>query len=480
MLRRLINIFKIRKEERIPALVALVVFMTLNAIIVCRYWDRFSIISDSYHKLFVGQFRISGFDPLTYEVLSNWWPAYNVYRHPLLAFFMYPLNQINQGLMMLTGMNFATVIVGILLTICATYCVLFLHRICHNVIGVSRGQSLSLCAMFFGFGFIMLSCMVPDHFVLSMFCLLLTLWLAGEKLKRGSALNWWQTLCLFVLTAGVSLNNGLKIFLAALVTRRQRFFRPLYLLLAVIVPACIIWGFARWEYRTFVWPKEMARNEIRAKKQKAIMEQLRASVSDSLSKEGKTDSAAIAKEVKRINQQRATAKYRRDHKQIWNKNTGKPIMKGEFMRWTDITTSRWDAAVENLFGEAIQLHRSHALGDVLRNRPVVVRYDGIWKYVNYGIEALLLLMTIMGIWFGRRNLLLWTALSFFLMDMVLHMGLGFGINEIYIMSAHYLYIIPIAMAYLMKKYPTKCLTAIVAVTAAWCWAWNISIILGTY
>ena len=30
------------------------------------------------------------------------------------------------------------------------------------------------------------------------------------------------------------------------------------------------------------------------------------------------------------------------------------------------------------------------------------------------------------------------------------MGLGFGINEIYIMSPHYLYAIPIAMAYLLK------------------------------
>jgi hypothetical protein len=35
--------------------------------------------------------------------------------------------------------------------------------------------------------------------------------------------------------------------------------------------------------------------------------------------------------------------------------------------------------------------------------------------------------------------------------MALHMGLGFGINEIYIMSPHYLYVLPIAMAYLLRS-----------------------------
>ena len=34
--------------------------------------------------------------------------------------------------------------------------------------------------------------------------------------------------------------------------------------------------------------------------------------------------------------------------------------------------------------------------------------------------------------------------------MALHIGLGFGINEVYIMSAHWIYVIPIAAAYALK------------------------------
>lgn len=41
------------------------------------------------------------------------------------------------------------------------------------------------------------------------------------------------------------------------------------------------------------------------------------------------------------------------------------------------------------------------------------------------------------------------ALAFAALDMLLHVGLGFGINEVYIMTAHWIYIIPLSMAVLL-------------------------------
>jgi hypothetical protein len=41
--------------------------------------------------------------------------------------------------------------------------------------------------------------------------------------------------------------------------------------------------------------------------------------------------------------------------------------------------------------------------------------------------------------------------SWFLLDMGLHVGLGFGINEVYIMSAHWMFIIPIAIGFLVNR-----------------------------
>ena len=56
-----------------------------------------------------------------------------------------------------------------------------------------------------------------------------------------------------------------------------------------------------------------------------------------------------------------------------------------------------------------------------------------------------------GIACGFRSRLLWLALSWFGFDMVLHLGLGFGINEVYIMSPHWLFVLPLAMAFMLLR-----------------------------
>lgn len=452
-MRKILNILYIHREERWLALVATLVFGALNAVTVVNYFDKFSQLSENYHKLFVRTFCISGFDPLTYEVISNWDTAYNVYRHPLLAFFLWPVSMLNKGLMALTGMNFATTLTAVIITLCAVYSCLFLFRILYNVMALRMREAIALVALYFSFGFVILSSMVPDHFIMSQFALLMTLWLAGEKLKKGSALNMWQTIGLFLFTAGISLNNGLKIFLAALVTRRKRFFRWKYLLFAVLIPSAMIWGFARWEYRTYVLPKEYARHLVLKKKM--------------------------------VNHHRP--------KKSRSGKMGEPFAKGEFMRWTDKTTSRWDVGVECLFGEAIQLHKDHLLGDVLRNRPVIVKY----RYAaNYVVEGAIVLLFLLGIWAGRKSLLMWTAMSMFGMDMILHMGLGFGINEIYIMTVHYMFVVPVVIGQRLSSRPSskpsphsplkgesrkamgrRLYVTLIWVLAAWCWVWNISAIV---
>ena len=267
----------------------------------------------------------------------------------------------------------------------------------------------------------------------------------GVCIKKGRKLTIWQTILLFVFTAGVSLNNGLKTYLAALFTNGRKFFGIKYFLLGIILPAALMWGFARWEYRTFVWPKEMARHEAKIKKNKEATAKIYQQYRDTAQVK---DSAKVEAAVKKIIKDKAHAKYVRDHKQIWNKNTGKPIAKGEFMNWTDKTTSRGETLVENFFGEGIMLHQQNLLGDVLRNRPVIVKYQ---SPVNYVIEACIVLLFVLGILAGRKSKFLWLTLTFFLMDTALHIGLGFGINEVYIMTAHYMYALPIAIAFLALK-----------------------------
>ena len=451
-MKKVFHIFKIQKEERWLALIIFALLAILNGLVIAKYNAPFTQITNDYYKNFIRHFCVSGFDPLTYWVLSDWSAAYNVYRHPLLAFYMYVPYLINMGLMKLTGYNCALYIAVIIQMFCAFYSMVFLYRIFREVIELGKWASHALTLLFFSFGYVMVSAIVPDHFVISMLLLILALYVSGRRMKNHHDFKIWQSVLYFLLTAGTSLNNGLKIFFSALFVNGKRFFRPKHLLLAVILPAGLLWGFCYWEYRTYVWPNEMARKEAKAKKEAA-----------------KKDSIQKAKQLAK-----EKTKKKRGPKQ------GAPLTKVGFMSWTDISTSRTESVVENLMGESIQLHPDYLLGDELRHRPMIVKYRYWW---NYAVEGIISLLFLSGIWYGRKSKYLWLVLSYFALDMVLHIGLGFGINEVYIMTAHWIYAMPIAMGFLVKNAPIrfrKYLVGIVAAIALYLIIYNGSLIVGYF
>jgi len=433
---RIFSIFKIAKAERRVAGAALALMAGLNTLLLCRYALVFTPLQDNYRTFFIKYFHLSGFDPLTYAVVSNWAAEYNVYRHPLLAFFMYVPYLLNQALIALTGVNCTVFVIAALLVFCSFYSFVFFYRILRQIIGLDARDAALLSFFFFSFAYVMLSVMAPDHFILSLFMLLLTLYITGMRMQQNKPLPIVHTLALFILTAGISLNNGLKVFIAALWANGRRFFRPRYLLFAILLPAALLWQFSRFEYKQLVWPDEMARHEARAK-QRAEQQK------KNNEKAMQVNPTAVTTEHN--SQQHHSAPSATPPKPS---KMGTPMMQGEFMRWTDISTSRMQSVIENLFGESIQLHQDHRLEDVFGPRPVIVPYRWV---VNYVVEGLIVLLFLAGIVCGRRSRFLWMALSFALTDMVLHVGLGFGLNEIYIMSAHWIYVIPLAMAYLFTS-----------------------------
>ena len=458
-MKKIFDIFKIKKEERWLALSIFLALAILNGVVIAHYAGTFTLVTDDYYKNFIRHFCVSGFDPLTYWVLSDWNAAYNVYRHPLLAFYMYIPYLINMGLMKLTGYNCALFIAVIIQMFCGFYATLFLQRIFREVLELDKAASSILTLLFFSFGYVMVTCIVPDHFVISMLLLILALYVSGRRIKHNHPFKIWQTVVYFVLTAGTSLNNGLKIFFSALFVNRKRFFCPKYLLLAVILPAALLWGFCRWEYRTFVWPVEMARKEMKAKKaaeKKARQERMAQlkQIKDSLTKD------SIQRGLKIITPEEITQKTKNDSiqkaKQLAQNEArkkrgpkqGAPIMKGEFMNWTDATSSRTQSIVENLMGESIQLHQDYVLQDELRHRPMFVNYRYAFNYI---VEALIIILFLAGIWAGRKSRYLWLVMSYFGLDMLLHIGLGFGLNEVYIMTGHWIYALPITIGFLLKE-----------------------------
>ncbi len=505
------QLFSLRRHERPVFLFALLLAVVLQAIIICRYNDIFTNPGPKYWAVFLHNFSVSGYDPITYSVVTDWTAKYNVYRHPLLAFFMAPLYWLNLGLTALTGVNCVQYVVAFFWILATAYAFLFFYRIVQNILnGPSDGsntfstapqalsqplrnstlncatgalstapqaQALLLSSLLFSFGHVLLAGMAPDHFILSMMMLLLLLLVSLEKLQQQRPFTIAEALIFFIIIAGITLSNGVKVFICVLLvnwftlspkrkkissndveTQTARVSTPLLngrgrgvglVFLSLLFASALLWGIARAEYHYLVLSQEKIahakkaadkkRKQEAAARRKAEAEKTFQMLIDQAQATG--DTSLFAQATHRLDSVRtAKPKVRRNP-------YGKPIAKGEFMRWTDITTSRWSSAVENLFGEGIQLHRDYALGDVLRHRPVIVNYRSPVQYI---FEAFILLLFLAGVWFGRRSHFLWIALACAAFDMLLHLGLGFGLNEVYIMSAHWIFILPLAMTYLFK------------------------------
>jgi hypothetical protein len=447
-----LKIFKIKPEERIQSAIAMIVIIALNALFIYRMHELFMQPGfGPYFKTFERELHLSGYDPLTYMGVTDWDAVYQVYRHPLLSFMIWPLWLINQTLTWMLGVNCVQYLVAALLIFCSYYSYIFMYRIHREVIELQRWDATLLTAYFFSFAYILMSVIVPDHFTISMFLLLVTLYVSGVCIKKRREFKWWQSALFFYITAGVTLSNGIKVFLSGFFVNLRDFFRPKYLLLAVILPAALLWGTATWEYRTYVLPKEKARAELKAR----LAEKEKARVAKMTAEEKAQYDEKKAKREQRLKRQAA--------------KSGKPMEDYGFLKWTDISTSRWESTYENLFGESLQFHQDYLLEDTLVRRPVFVKYRWTLSYV---VEGLILLLAIAGIWFGRKSRFLWLCLSCMAFDMFIHVGLGFGLNEVFIMAPHYMFVLPIATAFLLREYQTRWLRISVVVLMLYLFIYN--------
>jgi len=391
------KLFGIRKDERIEAVAAAVVIIALQVLMIQKFFVLFADYDMDSWRVFMRNFHMSGFDPMIYRIVSEWQIGYNIIRHPLLPFLLAIPYAINQVLWAITGMNCAQFVVGILLVTCAFYAFIFLLRIFREVIGVARLDAALLASYCFGFAYVMLTVMVPDHFCLSMPILLLAIYLAGKKIRANETFSIRQSALLVTLAAGVTLTNGAIVALAIWVTNKKATFKPRFLFSAIIVPLLLLIGWA------------VAYNAFTTLPQ---------------------DEAVVS--------------------------------------WIDTTTPRLQTLVENFFGETIQLHRSHILGDVLVRRPIFVAYS--WQ-VQYAIEGVIVLLFVLGLWKGRRDRFDWLVFGCFLMAIALHICIGFAITEPYIMAAHWVWTIPMATAYLLT---TRNIPLRLIITALTLYLWYLS------
>lgn len=433
----------LRKEERPIADVALVVFAALNALLIANHWQSFTRGAHvGFWSVFYNHLNMSGYDIFSLIFISCMRLHWNALRHPLFVVLLLPLFGLNRLIMPPTEFNAAVLLMAALLVAADVWGAVLMHRLLRDVVEVHRVDAALLTALFYGFAHVMIATMVPDHFALSLPLLLLTLLIAGRKLKEGEPMKLWQSALLFFLTAGVTLTNGVKVALAAWFVNGRKVF-AWRSIAAFVVPTLLLGAIYVWQQDAIVAPQERKIKRIEA--------------------------AVAKKDPVRI----ANLK---EHNDFVKQQNGEALTKDvPLLEWSDITTDRWQSAVDNLFGESLQLHRDYLLEDVQQTRPVFVQYRSA---LNYVVEALLVVLLAVGAWTARREKFFLMVLAWFGFDMLMHMGFGFGLNEVYIMTAHWAFIIPIAAGYILRRSNSMVPRVLVAALAVWLWAYNAAIVIG--
>lgn len=446
------KIFKIRKNEIAVFGIGLIIMILLNTLMVEYKYELLTRGGKvGFWTIFHNHFDISGYDPYVDVTISRWKIYYTLSRHPLITPMLYPLAMLNDWLMSATGINCAVFIVAVMNTLAGAFSFFFTHRILHKIVSIKWADALLLTLFFFSMAHVMVSCFVPDHFPLSLFLITLTAYIVGMKMKEGKRMAAWQTALLATLTAGVTLTNGAKTWLAAWFANGKRFWNWRYLLVAVAVPLVVLGGSYWWQYENMYKPDK------------------------------EVQTANIERKMKK---DKKFAKKFIEHKKWMEKRQSFIGTDNSILEWIDLKNSRTETIVENLFGESIQLHRDYTLDDTNISRPVIVKYR---NWYNYLVEAIIVTLFVFGCWAGRREKFFQMIFSWFAVDMTMHIVLGFALTEVYIMTVHWALIIPVAMAFLMCWAERQCICHkvnfkivirfVIATLTVWLMAWNGSLLL---
>ena len=415
------DIFKVKKEERWLAFAMLAVFVTFNAMVIASHYHLYTMDAHGgFWSIFTKNFRMSGYDCWSWITVSGGRIHFVTSRHPLYLTFLYPLYLLNDWLIQNVGYNFAVYFMAVIIVFSAFYAVLFMYRVFREVLELRRKDARILTLLLFSFGHVLIPTMVPDHFVISLMLLSLTLYITGKKMKKGQLLTAWQSLVLTFFTAGMATSNGVKTLLAGLFTNGKKVFTCKFISIGVVLPLLLLLGIQQSQYYLLEVPQQAVVRHI--------------------------ESETLKKNPQKVLEH----KKQRDE---WQRtHLGQPVGDGVITKLMDVSTPRIPTIVENFFGESIQLHQRSLLMDVSWERPIFVEYN--WS-VNYIIEAFVVLLFIVGIVFSYKQRFFKMLLAWFACDLTLHLILGFAVTEVYIMTSGWAFIIPISYGYLLKRLSMK-------------------------
>ena len=378
-----------KKEEIIVGLLSAILSVFLSHLFILKFPDYL--------------FEFSGYDLiLTGWIKTPYESIMATVRHPLMIVFLIPVsilyNTINSDYVILLFISVIYSLTNIVL-----------YRTIRYNFNTALNHCILLIFLFNSFSYVLSMSFVPESYNISQLLLVWSFYKFTGK-KQLSKKNLWL---MFMLTAGITVTNGLKIILAwifrnkAYKTNIKQVIIVSIIFLSIITPVYLI---SKNIYNLNSFHSDVSSNNI-------------------------TENVKLKSYTQTHENDKAT--------NILIKNNQKTSVPG-FMKFIgNEGIPYFKNILENFMGEAVLFHDSKLQQDVSKSRPVIVNYRHI---INYVLITILYLLFFYNLYLIKGTDIFMFSILFLGVDILIHLIGMYGFNELYIFSPHWLFLIPIVIA----------------------------------
>lgn len=340
--------------------------------------------------------------------------------------------------------------------------VILLKRILEDYVGLNSFESVLLSVLFGFMAYVLLMSFTPDHFAFSQFFLILYIFLWTKR--ESSGLHKSSLFLPYIVVCGITITNGIKILLSLLFFK-GRFLRYLFFTIIILFATVCIPRILNSNVIYSTNPGEsayLAKEYVNSVNNKHFY-------FDEKEIEGKYNKINFSDCEKSRNEALETlvvSEKNIEGNKVINKI--KSIYWG-YLYWVKGNVSKYSAFIYNMFGESVLLHKNSI------NKESVSFGSYSSTFVNI-VNYVFIIMVFCGIVVGCKERLMKLLAIFLSVDFLLHIIVGYGINEVYIFSPHYLFIFIISIGYLIKKttgYWTSFVLLLTLLVSAVCMVHNV-------
>lgn len=447
--------FKMIRKNEFPLLILLfVVSIILNVLYLYNFYGVYYPI-------------ISGYDPYLLSTVTEWTHSpyihsNSIFSHPGFSIIALPIAIINALVSFFVGSNCANFILSIILMFMYVTEVILLKRILEDYVGLNSFESVLLSVLFGFMAYVLLMSFTPDHFAFSQFFLILYIFLWTKR--ESSGLHKSSLFLPYIVVCGITITNGIKILLSLLFFK-GRFLRYLFFTIIILFATVCIPRILNSNVIYSTNPGEsayLAKEYVNSVNNKHFY-------FDEKEIEGKYNKINFSDCEKSRNEALETlvvSEKNIEGNKVINKI--KSIYWG-YLYWVKGNVSKYSAFIYNMFGESVLLHKNSI------NKESVSFGSYSSTFVNI-VNYVFIIMVFCGIVVGCKERLMKLLAIFLSVDFLLHIIVGYGINEVYIFSPHYLFIFIISIGYLIKKttgYWTSFVLLLTLLVSAVCMVHNV-------